>query len=73
MRTLGDAQRQRARELIEQLRDPWLHDEASGVLLDELVTILLDPRVSDLLFWRSPELAADDVIDEALRYMPFIG
>jgi hypothetical protein len=72
-RTLDDTQRQRARNLIQRLRDPKLPDDSSGDLLDELEKVLLHPRVSDLLFWHTPELAADEVIDEALRYRPFIG
>ncbi|WP_275409079.1 hypothetical protein [Paractinoplanes brasiliensis] len=39
--------------------------------MDELERVLLYPRVSDLLFWRTPELSADEVIDEALQYHPF--
>jgi len=72
-RTLGEAQRQRARDLIRRLRDPRLPDEATGELLDELAKLLVYPRVSDLLFWRTPELTDDEVINEALRYQPFTG
>ncbi|MFI5841186.1 e9imm peptide [Catenuloplanes sp. NPDC051500] len=72
-RTLDDAQRQRARDLIQRLRDPKLPDEASNELLEALEKVLLYPRVSDLLFWRTPEFTADEVIDEALRYWPFVG
>ncbi|GIF44236.1 hypothetical protein BC793_13612 [Actinoplanes xinjiangensis] len=48
-------------------------DEAGAELLDELKKILLYPRVSDLLFWRTPELTEDEAIDEALQYQPFVG
>lgn len=72
-RTLDDAQRQRARDLVQRLKDPTLPDDASSELMDELERLLLYPRVSDLLFWRTPELSTDEVIDEALRYQPFAG
>ena len=72
-RTLDDAQRQRARLLIQRLKDPTLPDETGAELLDELKEMLLYPRVSDLLFWRTPELTEDEVIDEALQYQPFVG
>jgi hypothetical protein len=41
--------------------------------MDELERLLLYPRVSDLLFWHTPELSTDEVIDEALRFRPFTG
>ncbi len=72
-RTLDDVQRQRARLLIQRLKDPTLPDEASAELLDELKKMLLCPRVSDLLFWRTPELTEDEAIEEALQYQPFAG
>ncbi|BEL06321.1 hypothetical protein Q0Z83_045120 [Actinoplanes sichuanensis] len=72
-RTLDDVQRQRAHHLIRRLRHPELPDEAAAELLDELEKLLLYPRVSDLLFWHTPELTDDEVIDEALRYQPFVG
>ncbi|MEU4560595.1 e9imm peptide [Actinoplanes sp. NPDC023936] len=72
-RALDDVQRQRALQLIRRLRDPKLPDEAGAELLDELEKVLVYPRVSDLIFWRTPELAADEIIDVALRYQPFVG
>jgi hypothetical protein len=72
-RTLDGAQRQRARNLVERLKEPTLPDGASGKLLGELERLFLYPWVSHLLFWRTPELSADEVIDEALRYQPFVG
>jgi hypothetical protein len=72
-RTLDDTQRRRARLLVQRLKDPTLPDEASAELLDELKKMLLHPRVGDLLFWRTPELTEDEVIDEALLYQPFVG
>jgi hypothetical protein len=72
-RTLDDSKRRRARDLIHRLRAPRLPDKASGELFDELEKLLLYSGVADLLFWRTPELSVDDVIDEALRYRPFVG
>jgi hypothetical protein len=72
-RTLNDLQRQQARELIDRLHSQGLPDETCGEILDALEKLLVYPRVSDLLFWRTPDLTADEVIDEALRYRPFIG
>ncbi|WP_127506084.1 e9imm peptide [Actinoplanes solisilvae] len=72
-RTLDDARRRQAHDLIQRLRDPVLPDDAAGPLLDELERVLAHPRVSDLLFWRTPELGIDEVIDEAMRYRPFVG
>jgi hypothetical protein len=72
-RTLDDAQHQRARDLIQRLRDPKLPDDDSNELLEALEKVLLYPRVGDLLLWRTPEFTPDEVIGEALRYRPFTG
>ena len=72
-RTLDDAKHQRAIDVIRRLRDPGVPDEAASALIDELSRLLVHPRVSDLLFWRRPELTDEEVIEEALRCHPFVG
>lgn len=68
---LDDAGRERARQLIRQLRDPSLPDESADALLTELERLLAYPRVSDLLFYADPELSDDEVIEKAQEYKPF--
>ncbi|WP_203744940.1 hypothetical protein [Actinoplanes cyaneus] len=72
-RSLDDAERRRAMEMIRRVRDPQIPDEAASALLDDLSKLLVYPRVSDLLFWRTPELTDEEVIAEALQYHPFVG
>jgi hypothetical protein len=59
--------------MIRRLRDPKISDEAASALFDELARLLVHPRVGDLLFWRTPELTEEEVIEEALQYHPFVG
>jgi hypothetical protein len=70
---LDAAKHQRAVDLVRSLRDPGVPDEAAGALIDELSRLLGHPRVIEPLFWRTPELTDEEVIEEALRYHPFVG
>jgi len=70
-RQLGSADRSRASELIQTLRNPSLPDDQVQAPLEELERILGYPRVSDLLFYENPPLTEDQVIDRALQYHPF--
>jgi hypothetical protein len=72
-RTLDDAERQRALNIIRKLRDPTVPDEAGGALVDELTRLLRHPGLTELVFWRTPELTDEEVIAEALRYHPIVG
>ena len=70
-RYLDEAGRERALQLIRQLRDPRLPDEASGPLFDELERLLVYPRVVNLMFFEDPELSDEEVVERALEYKPF--
>jgi hypothetical protein len=72
-RTLDDSKGRRVLELIRILRNPATPDEDADALLNELEKLLAHPGVSDLLFWRTPELTDEEVVEEALRHHPFIG
>ena len=67
---LDSAGRQRALQLIAELRDPRLPDESTDALLVELERLLAFPRVSDLMFYEDPELSAEEVIERALENRP---
>jgi hypothetical protein len=68
---LDSAGHERALQLIRELRDPALPDESADMLLTELERLLSYPRVSDLLFYVSPELSDEEVVAKALEYKPF--
>ncbi|MDP9794718.1 hypothetical protein J2S43_003230 [Catenuloplanes nepalensis] len=68
---LDDAGRARALDLVRRLRDPRLPDEETDPLLTELERLLVNPHVSDLIFYHDPELTDDEVVTHARRYEPF--
>jgi hypothetical protein len=68
---LDDVGHERALQLIRQLRDPRLPDQASDALLVELERLLSFPRITDLLFFEDPELSDEEVIARALQNRPF--
>lgn len=60
-------------DMIRRLRGPGITDEAASALFDELSRLLVYPGVSDLLFWRTPELTDEEIVEEALQYRPLVG
>ena len=47
--------------------------EADGDrLLDEVKQSVPDPEVSDLIYWRTPALTAEEIVDRAMAYAPII-
>lgn len=67
---LGGAERERALQLIRQLRDPRLPDESADALLTELERLLAFRRITDLLFYEDPELSDEEIVEKALKKRP---
>lgn len=68
---LTSAGRERALQLIRQVRDPALPDEELAVQLDELERLVVNPHIGELLFFEEPELSNEEVLERALGYKPF--
>ena len=73
---------ERATGLVEALRtNAFQSDDEADAALEELETLVPDPRVADLIFWpgRHPlsanlsgdELTAARIVELALAYRPF--
>ncbi|MGD6875808.1 bacteriocin immunity protein [Bacillus infantis] len=41
-------------------------------LLDMLEKNVPHPNVNDLIFWNEEDLSAEEIVDEALNYKPFL-
>ncbi|TSA87532.1 hypothetical protein FNU79_03355 [Deinococcus detaillensis] len=39
-------------------------------LLDELLELSPDPKISDYIYWPESEISAEEVVDRALSYGP---
>jgi hypothetical protein len=70
-RSIDARSRERALQLVAEVRDPRLTDSQADHLLTELEEILGCPHITDLVFWHEPDLRAEEVVDKALRYRPF--
>lgn len=56
--------------LVQQIMDAGLPEREHDALLKRLKQSVLHPRVSDLIYYSDPELAAEEVVDHALAYRP---
>ena len=54
--------------IVQQLIDAPLPEEEEDRLLEELKASVLHPRVTDLIYYSDPPLAANEVVDQALAY-----
>lgn len=59
-------------ELVKKLMNFKGTEEESIELLQRIEANVLDPYISDYIFWSKPELTAEEVVDKALAYKPII-
>ncbi|MER5445596.1 bacteriocin immunity protein [Streptomyces sp. NPDC059690] len=57
-------------DMVQQLIDAHLPEEEEDRLVAELKSSVLHPRVTDLIYYNTPKLTAEEVVDEALSYRP---
>lgn len=56
--------------MVQQLIDADLPEGEEDRLVEELKLSVLHPRVTDLIYYNSPKLTAEEVVDRALAYRP---
>lgn len=56
--------------MVQQLIDADLPEDEEDRLVEELKLSVLHPRVTDLIYYNSPKLTAEEVVDRALAYRP---
>ena len=58
-------------KLVERLQTADYSSEKEGSeLMQQLEKNVLHPGVSELIFWNSPELTAEEIVELALSYKP---
>lgn len=67
----SDLRRERAIEIVREVRYGGLPDEEASAKLDELEQLIPHPRWVDLLYYQDPELSDEAAVDAALAYRPF--
>jgi hypothetical protein len=67
---VDDPRRGRALELVRAIRYELKSDEEIEAPFNELQRLIPHPAWLDLLYWQTPELSNDEVIDKALEYRP---
>ncbi|MFG2797765.1 hypothetical protein [Streptomyces pseudovenezuelae] len=56
--------------MVQLLIDASLPEEEEDRLVDDLKSSVLHPRVTDLIYYNTPKLTAEEVVDKALAYRP---
>ncbi|MFJ9006522.1 hypothetical protein [Streptomyces canus] len=54
--------------MVQLLLDADLPEEEEDLIVDELKSCVLHPRVTDLIYYSTPALTAEEVVDKALAY-----
>ncbi|MHB9759284.1 bacteriocin immunity protein [Streptomyces sp. BYX5S] len=56
--------------MVQRLIEADLPGEEEDRLVEELKSSVSHPRVTDLIYYNTPELTAEEVVDKALAYRP---
>lgn len=56
--------------MVQLLIDARLTEEEEDRIVDELKSSVVHPRVTDLIYYHTPKLTAEEVVDRALAYRP---
>jgi hypothetical protein len=56
--------------MVQQLIDADLSEEEEDRLVEELKASVLHPRITDLIYYNTPKLTAEEVVEKALAYRP---
>lgn len=54
--------------MVQQLIDAHLPEEEEDQLVEVLKSSVLHPRITDLIYYNTPKLTAEEVVDRALTY-----
>ncbi|WP_328750009.1 hypothetical protein OHT57_31480 [Streptomyces sp. NBC_00285] len=56
--------------MVQHLIDAGLPEGEEDRMIEELKSSVLHPRVIDLIYYNTPKLGAEEVVDKALTYRP---
>ena len=57
-------------DLIEQIKNFEGTEEEEDVLLEKLQNLVLDPEISDYIYWT--DMSSEEIADKVLTYKPII-
>jgi hypothetical protein len=68
----SDHNLERCLYLTHERRIPTVPDDVASQYLAELEVLLRNPHVTNLIFLHPPSLTAEEVIEKAREYCPFV-
>ena len=57
-------------DLIEQIKNFEGTEEEEDILLEKLQNLVLDPEISDYIYWT--DMSSEEIVDKVLAYKPII-
>ena len=57
-------------DLIEQIKNFEGTEEEEDILLERLQNLVLDPEISDYIYWT--DMSSEEIADKVLAYKPII-
>ncbi|ASG28718.1 bacteriocin immunity protein [Fusobacterium polymorphum] len=57
-------------DLIEQIKNFEGTEEEEDILLEKLENLVLDPEISDYIYWT--DMSSEEIADKVLAYKPII-
>ena len=57
-------------DLIEQIKSFEGTEEEEDILLEKLQSLVLDPQISDYIYWN--DMSSEEIADKVLAYKPII-
>ena len=57
-------------DLIEQIKNFEGTEEEEDILLEKLQNLVLDPEISDYIYWT--DMSSEEIADKVLAYKPII-
>ena len=57
-------------DLIEQIKSFEGTEEEEDILLEKLQNLVLDPEISDYIYWT--DMSSEEIADKVLAYKPII-
>ncbi|WP_410982832.1 e9imm peptide [Bacillus cereus] len=67
---LGELSKDELVTLVQKLMDGEGEEWEQTIWLDMVESSVVDPKISDYIFWSDEELTAREIIDKALAYKP---
>lgn len=69
---LGQLNKQELILLVQKLKNGKGEEWDEDIWLDMICSSVIDPEISNYIYWSSKELTAEEIVEKALEYKPIL-